>query len=127
MFKVILFIIAGFFIYPLVMYETSDPCSATEKKLWEVFKNKNKDLIIIEALLAGTDYYVSGTIAKEVAKKEYDQVPPFLTCTAMYWYFQLDENAPKEALSYITEEDIEEILTKVFFSSPSLIRELLSY
>ena len=23
----------------------------------------------------------------------------------MYWYFQLDENAPKEALSYITEED----------------------
>ena len=128
MFKIILFIIATIVLYPMAMHETLDPCSATEKKVLQNLKSSIPEVTVIETLINTTDSYVSGTFTREVLKttKEFGQVPPLLSCTAAYWYFQLDKNAAKKILSRISDEDIEKILTTVILSNTNLLMNLLS-
>ena len=128
MFKIILFIIATIVLYPMAMHETLDPCSATEKKVLQNLKSSIPEVTVIETLINTTDSYVSGTFTREVLKtsKEFSQVPPLFSCTAAYWYFQLDKNAAKKVLSSISDEDFEKILTTVVLSNPNLLINLLS-
>src|SRR5258708_7108866 len=91
---ILLILIVIFFSYPLLNEDTSNTCSAVEKRLIKTLNPKDLSSVII--LNSFQNFVSNGNFVSAAVQQYNPNIPPFMSCDLAYWRMLLDPHAAEQ-------------------------------
>jgi hypothetical protein len=89
--------------YPLVNEETSNACSALERRLITTLSTRDRSSSAAIVLGSLQSAFSNGSLVRSMVKQRSPNVPPLLTCGLAYWRVLFDPDATESMIDELAK------------------------